>query len=63
MKKYGRLDFKQHAREKQLAREADERDLKSGQRSAGELNRANNIFAALGPAARRNVRIICPELK
>jgi hypothetical protein len=63
MKKYGRLDFEQHAREKQLAREADARDLESGRRSAEELNRANNLFAALGPSALRNVRIICPELK
>lgn len=63
MKKYGRLDFEQHAREKQLAREADARDLDSGRRSAKELNQANNIFAALGPSALRNVRIICPEKK
>ena len=63
MKKYGRLDFERNSREKQLAREADARDLDSGRRSAKELNQANNIFAALGPAVRRNVRIICPELK
>ena len=63
MKKYGRLDFEQHAREKQLAREADARDLESGRRSAQELNQANNIFVALGPSVRRNVRVICPEKK
>ena len=63
MEKFGRLDFEQHAREKQLAREANSRDLESGRRSAEELNRANNIFAALGPAVLRNARIICPEKK
>lgn len=63
MTNYGRLEFEKHAREKQLAREADARDLESGRCSADELNRANNIFEALGPAARRRVRIIAPELK
>ena len=61
MKKPGRLDFKQRAREKQLAREADERDLKSGRRSAEEIRQSNSMFASIGDAAFENARIIFPE--
>ena len=61
MKKSGRLDFEQRAREKQLAREADERDLKSGWRSAEEIRQSNSMFASIGDAAFENARIIFPE--
>ena len=61
MKKYGRLDPEQRAREKQLAREADERDLKSGRRSADEIRQSNSMFASIGDAAFEKARIIFPE--
>ena len=63
MKKSGHLDFNERAREKQAARDADARDLASGRRSAAEISRSNNMFAALGPSALKNARIIFPEKK
>ena len=61
MKKGGRLDSSEQAREKQAARDADAHDLASGRRSAAEIQHANNMFSALGPAALRNARVIFPE--
>lgn len=61
MKKAGRLDFEQRAREKQASRDADEADLKSGRRSAAEISHSNNMFSGLGPSALRNARLIFPE--
>jgi len=63
MEKFGRLDFEQRAREKQLAREADARDLKSGRRSAEEIRQSNSMFAALDDAVFDKARIIFPEKK
>jgi hypothetical protein len=63
MKKEGRLDFAQRAREKQLAREAISRDLKSGRRSAEEINQANNMFAGLDPSVFAKAQVIFPEKK
>lgn len=60
MKKPGRLDFAQRAREKEAARAADAHDLASGRRSAAEIAEANNMFAAFGPALRK-ARIRTPE--
>lgn len=62
-KKLGRLDFQERAREKQAARDADEADLASGRRSAEEIGRANDMFAALGPGGLRNAKIYFPEKK
>lgn len=56
-----RLDFKQRAREKQLAREADARDLASGRRSAQEIRDANSMFAGLDDSAFDSARIIYPK--
>ena len=61
MEKFGRIDFEQRAREKQLAREADARDLKSGRRSAEEIRQSNSVFAALDDAVFDKARIIFPE--
>ena len=61
MKKPDRLDYERRAREKQLARDADERDLKSGRRSAEEIRQSNSMFASIGDAAFDNARIIFPE--
>lgn len=55
------LDFRQRVREKQVARDADEADLKSGRRSAKEINERNSMFSALGPSALRNARVVLPE--
>jgi hypothetical protein len=63
MEKFGRIDFEQRAREKQLAREADARDLKSGRRSAEEIRQSNSMFAALDDAVFDKARIIFPEKK
>ena len=63
MKKHGRLNFEKREREKQLAREADEDDLKSGRRSAEEIRQSNSVFAALDDAVFDQVRIIFPEKK
>ena len=63
MKKHGRLDFEKRAREKQLARDADASDLKSGRRSAEEIRQSNSVFAALDDAVFDQVRIIFPEKK
>ena len=63
MKKAGRLNFAERAREKQAARDADAADLASGRRSAAEISHSNNMFAALGPEALRNARMIIPEKK
>lgn len=63
MKKHGRLNFEKREREKQLAREADEDDLKSGRRSAKEIRQSNSVFAALDDAVFDQVRIIFPEKK
>jgi hypothetical protein len=61
MRKVGRLDFKQRAREKQLARDADEADLASGRSSADEIARSNSMFGAFDPSVLQNGRIIHPE--
>ena len=61
MRKIGRLDFKQRAREKQLARDADAADLASGRRSAEEIARSNSMFGAFDPSVLENARIIHPE--
>jgi hypothetical protein len=63
MKKHGRLDFEQRAREKQLAREADEDDLQSGRRSAEEIRQSNSMFAGLHDGVFDKARIIFPEKK
>jgi hypothetical protein len=63
MKKHGRLDFEQRAREKQLAREADEDDLQSGRRSAEEIRQSNSMFAGLDDGVFDRARIIFPEKK
>lgn len=63
MKKHGRLDFEQRAREKHLAREADEDDLKSGRRSAEEIRQSNSMFASLDDGVFDRARIIFPEKK
>jgi len=63
MKKHGRLHFEKRAREKQLAREADEDDLKSGRRSAEDIRQSNSMFAALDDDVFDQVRIIFPEKK
>lgn len=63
MKKAGRLNFAERAREKQAARDADAADLASGRRSEAEISRSNNMFAALGPEALRKARMIIPEKK
>jgi hypothetical protein len=63
MKKHGRLDFEQRAREKRLAREADENDLISGRRSAEEIRNSNSMFAGLDDVVFDKARIIFPEGK
>ena len=63
MKKHGRLDFEKRGREKQLARDADASDLKSGRRSAEEIRQSNSMFAALDDAVFDKARIIFPEKK
>jgi len=61
MGKIGRLDWKQRAREKQLARDADAADLASGRRSAEEIARSNSMFGAFDPSVLQKARIIHPE--
>jgi hypothetical protein len=61
MRKIDRLDFDQRAREKQLARDADEADLGSGRRLADEIARSNSMFGAFDPSVLQNARIIHPE--
>ena len=63
MNEGGRLNPGQRAREKQASRDADQRDLASGRRSAAEISHANNMFSGLGPSALRNARVIFPEKK
>jgi hypothetical protein len=63
MEKFGRLDFQQRAREKQLAREADARDLESGRRSAEEIRQSNSMFAAIDDAVFDKARILFTEKK
>ena len=57
------FDFDERAREKQRSRDADEADLKSGRRSAIQINVANNMFSALEPGTLRNAKVHFPEAK
>lgn len=61
MKSVGHLDSAQSAREKQASRDKDARDLASGRRDRAEIGQANGMFAAFGPSALRNARVIFPE--
>ena len=61
MGKLGRPDWMQRAREKQLARIADEADLASGRRLAKAVARTNSMFGPLDPWVLKNARIIHPE--
>lgn len=61
MKNARRLDFAEHARDKQGSRDQDARDLASGRRSPAEIAQANSMFAAFGPSALRKARVIFPE--
>lgn len=47
-----RFDPRVRAREKQASREADERDLRSGRKSARQLRAENELFAAFARLAR-----------
>ena len=48
----GRVDVSVRAREKQASRAADERDLRSGRRSAEQVRQENELFAAFARSAR-----------
>jgi hypothetical protein len=49
-----RLDVSARARAKDASRLADARALSSGQKSAGQLRRENEVFASLAQSARVN---------
>ena len=63
MKKPSRLDCEQRAREKQISRDVDARDLAAGHRSAEEIRHANSLFASISQSVFDNARIIYPEKK
>lgn len=46
------LDPRVRAREKQASRDSDERDLRSGRKSAEQLRAENDLFASLARSAR-----------
>lgn len=63
MRKPGRLDFAERAREKQRARDADAAALASGEKSAAQIDAETNMFAGLPPGVLRNAKVHFPEKK